>query len=776
MAQAPRPTLQPNTPQLPPGANGPIRGETLLRHLGPAALRERLLRYRDGRVERPSERRQVARLIAFTLLLMVTIGAVIVPWGTIGGTNLAVGAVANTTFKAPRTLTYVSDVRTQERRDEAANDDRLRVPKRNTTLVTAQQTQLESDIRKIADLRNANSASLDDRIRAVQGVIPDLANDDARQLLLLDATNWDIVTVAARRLLEETMAQTITIEQLAQIKDMLPNRVDSAINGTDRSAAVALARPYVKSNQTEDVEATARNRDQARAAVKPVTVTVQEGQTIVRDGDIVTSDQREQLEKLGFLQRQLPWSALIGSLGLVALTAMLLAFYLYRFGGTVWRSSRLILLGLTIGVPIVAARVTVGSNPTWVYAFPIAAGAMLTVVLLNLQFATVVAIVNALIFGLFGAANGSLEYTALAFAMGMTGSFVLWKADRIATFLWAGVAVAVTGGVVGICFRLVAGTLDPASAAQIALLSAFNGGITAVFTFGSFTFLGGLFGITTHLQLLELAHPNQPLLYRLAREAPGTYHHSIVVSNLAESAVELVGGDPLFTRVAVLYHDIGKTLRPTFFIENQANRDNVHDVLDPQQSARIIIDHVTDGVRLAQKAHLPTAIIDIIRQHHGTMQIRFFYTKAVALGEDVQEEDFTYPGPKPQTKEAGVIMLADSTEAAVRAASQSGKLNFAEEVPRNGASANGAASGNGSGPHRAVRHNSKLQELVNQVIDERAKSGQLNECDLTLRDIERIKTTFVQVLDGIYHPRIDYPPATPPIAKQAGKLAAVTSR
>ena len=776
MAQGPRSTLQPKTPQLPPGADGPTRGAALLRQLGPAALRERLLRYRGGRVERPSERRQIARLLAFTLLLFVTIGAAVAPWGTIGGTSLAVGEVTNTTFKAPHTLTYISEVRTQERRDEVANDDRLRVPKRNTTLVTAQQAQLDLDIRKIADLRAANVGSLDDRIRAVQGIIPDLTGDDARQLLLLDATNWNIVTSAARRLLEETLAQTITIEQLAQIKDMLPNRLDGGINGIARNAAVALARPYVKSNQTEDVEATARNREQARAAVKPVTVTVQEGQTIVRDGDIVTSAQREQLEKLGFLQRQLPWSALIGSLGLIALIAALLAFYLYRFGGTLWRSSRLLLLGLTIVVPIVAARVTVGSNPTWVYAFPIAAGALLTVVLLDLQFATVVAVVNALVFGLFGAVNGSLEYTALAFATGMVGSFVLWKADRIATFLWAGVAVAVTGTVVGICFRLVAGTLDPASAAQIALLAAFNGGITAVFTFGSFTFLGGLFGITTHLQLLELAHPNQPLLYRLAREAPGTYHHSIVVSNLAESAVELVGGDPLFTRVAVLYHDIGKTLRPTFFIENQANRDNVHDVLDPQQSARIIIDHVTDGVRLAQRARLPTAIVDIIRQHHGTTQIRYFYSRAVALGEEVREEDFIYPGPKPQTKEAGVIMLADSTEAAVRAASQSGKLNFAEEGPRNGAGANGAASGNGSGPARGGGHNSKLHELVDQVIDERVKSGQLNECDLTLRDIERIKATFVQVLDGIYHPRIDYPPAATPVTKQAGKPAAAASR
>ena len=337
---------------------------------------------------------------------------------------------------------------------------------------------------------------------------------------------------------------------------------------------------------------------------------------------------------------------------------------------------------------------------------------------------------------------------------------VIWQADRIATFLWAGAAVSAAVFAVAICFRLVAGTLDAVGVAQLALMAGFNGGLAAILTFGSFSFLGGLFGITTHLQLLELAHPNQPLLYKLAREAPGTYHHSIVVSNLAESAVELVGGDPLFTRVAVLYHDIGKTLRPTFFIENQANRDNVHDALDPQTSARIILDHVTDGVRLAQKARLPGPIVDVIRQHHGTTLLRYFHNKALESGEEVREEDFRYPGPKPQTKEAGVIMLADSVEATVRAATQSGRLRFHDEG-RSGRGDGKGAGLPGTGPLRD-RAFASLPELVEQVIDDLVKRGQLDDCALTLRDIDRIKRTFVQVLDGIYHPRIEYPPAPSP--------------
>jgi putative nucleotidyltransferase with HDIG domain len=274
--------------------------------------------------------------------------------------------------------------------------------------------------------------------------------------------------------------------------------------------------------------------------------------------------------------------------------------------------------------------------------------------------------------------------------------------------------------------------------------------MAASLTFLTFSVLGRIFGITTHLQLLELAHPNQPLLYRLAREAPGTYHHSIMVSNLAESAVETVGGDPLFARVAVLYHDIGKVLRPSFFVENQANRANVHDALDPRTSARIIQEHVVDGVRLARKAHLPQSIIDIIQQHHGTTLIKYFYTEALNAGEDVDEAEFRYPGPKPQTKEAGVIMLADGVEAAVRAASQSGKLY--EETTE---------SQDGQNVRRAAR----LQQVVDSVIKARLDDGQLDECDLTLKQIEQIRRSFIKILEGIYHPRVEYPELKVPVAK-----------
>jgi putative nucleotidyltransferase with HDIG domain len=268
------------------------------------------------------------------------------------------------------------------------------------------------------------------------------------------------------------------------------------------------------------------------------------------------------------------------------------------------------------------------------------------------------------------------------------------------------------------------------------------------------TMLARLFGIVTPFQLLELAHPRQPLLRRLAQDAPGTYYHSMIVGNLAEKAVEEIGGDPLLTRVAVFYHDIGKSLHPAYFIENQANMRNIHDTLDPYTSARVIIAHVTDGVAMAEEANLPRQIVDVIAQHHGTTRTEVFYQKAKEHdGDGVDAGLFRYPGPIPQTKEAAVVMLADATEAATRAANRAGRLNV-----------DGSAAKEGD--VEAAR-TAAIRGIVERIIQDRLKTGQLAAAPLTLRDLDVIQHTFVSVLDGMYHPRIDYPtPAESPTAPE----------
>jgi putative nucleotidyltransferase with HDIG domain len=261
---------------------------------------------------------------------------------------------------------------------------------------------------------------------------------------------------------------------------------------------------------------------------------------------------------------------------------------------------------------------------------------------------------------------------------------------------------------------------------------------------GTFAVLGSAFGILTVFQLLELANPSQPLLRRLLVETPGTYHHSLMVGNLAERAAEAIGADPLITRVAAYYHDVGKLTNPLAFIENQAGGENIHDELEPEVSAQILKQHVADGIDTAYAGNLPRALIAYIPQHHGTAVMSYFYARAreraaepygglataegARAADAVDERRFRHAGPKPQTREAALIMLADGVEASVRSL--------------------------------ASREEPAIRAMVTRIIDERIADGQFDECDLTLRDLERIRTAFVEQLLGMYHTRIAYPQNT----------------
>jgi putative nucleotidyltransferase with HDIG domain len=263
---------------------------------------------------------------------------------------------------------------------------------------------------------------------------------------------------------------------------------------------------------------------------------------------------------------------------------------------------------------------------------------------------------------------------------------------------------------------------------QMGLMTALNGGLAASIALIGYFVMGNLFGITTSLQLTELSRPTHPLLRQLLLKSPGTYHHTIVVSNMAERAAAAIDADAFLTRVGAYYHDIGKTVRPYFFTENIAPGMNPHEKLDPFTSAQIIISHVTDGLDLAERYHLPQRIRDFIREHHGRSLVKYFYYKALqeaSEGQVVDEADFRYPGPNPRSKETAILMLADTCEAAVRAVRP---------------------------PNRDA-----LGELVTNLIDERVANGELDESDLTFRELQMTKAVFLRVLEGVNHPRISYP-------------------
>jgi cyclic-di-AMP phosphodiesterase PgpH len=697
---------------------------------------------------RGSDLMRMVMILAIFGLTVVALGtaSVYATWST-DSVVLQEGEIADRSYRAPRTETFVSELRTEERREEAYSDSRNIVLREDPSVAPAQVADLQAALEGIEEVRDEDDVN-DDDVEQIHTLSEGLSDSQVQSLLDLSDPAWERVRTEAVRLVEDVFAEEIPAENVASVRDAMPQRTNPQLAASERNLAVALARPYVRANVEVDEEATIEAREAASEDVDPVMITVQAGQIIVREGDPVTQYHIEQLEHFGLLSPEQSWDQFAGVVGLLSLVTLALVLYLGKFAPNICRSRQLFLVGLVVAVPLVAGRFVL-INDDLLYMFPAAAAIMLLAILIDFHFAVVVGGFLGLYLGIVS--GSSFEIAFVTILASVAGAAVIWRAERTVTFLVAGVSVMATTFVAASLFQLMTGNLDMSNAGTLLVNSSVNGALSSSLTFLFFSLLGTLFGITTHLQLLELAHPNQPLLYRLTREAPGTYHHSIVVSNLAESAAERVGGDPLFARVAVMYHDIGKLMRPTFFIENQANRSNIHDSLDPRSSAQIIIDHVADGVRMARKARVPKPIIDVIEQHHGNSLVKYFYNQAVKAGEDVDEADFRYAGPKPQTKEAGIILLADSVEAAVRSMSQSGSL-YEEAVDEEAG--------------EKVRR-SRLDQIVDGIIRDRIDDGQLDECDLTIKQIEEIKAIFVSILEGVYHPRIEYPESTRRVTDRA---------
>jgi putative nucleotidyltransferase with HDIG domain len=411
--------------------------------------------------------------------------------------------------------------------------------------------------------------------------------------------------------------------------------------------------------------------------------------------------------------------------------------WLRMFRPEYWhRNNVVLLIWLLITFATFALQLTAG-RAALPFILPIAAVGLLIAVLLDAETAVLVTAVIAVV---AGAVSGpSLEFGTYVMLGGLAGILAIRRGDRLQAFIQAGAAIFVVQAVVVTAFSLL-GERDLTGVMQLIGAAGLAAGGAAVAAVGSFAVLGSVFGLLTVFQLLELANPSQPLLRRLLVETPGTYHHSLMVGNLAERAAEAIGADALITRVAAYYHDVGKLANPAAFIENQAGGDNVHDQLDPETSAQVLKQHVADGIDIAYKARLPKSLIAFIPQHHGTAIMSYFYARAkdnaaepyggaaTAEGQKaaaaVDERKFRHAGPKPQSREAALIMLADGVEASVRSLSS--------------------------------RDEPAIRAMVGRIIDERVSDNQFDECELTLRDLQLIREAFVGQLLGMYHTRIEY--------------------
>ncbi len=686
-------------------------------------------------------RRDATRLVmAAGVLLLVMTGILsldILPTGY----NLQVGDIAPAAIQAPRTAQFESTIETEQARQAARQAVAPQYDYTNQRAATITAQQLAAFDRTVAPVDAAFAAVLSDATRkaSLAGAIPGLSKSANATLQGLSKDEWTTLRTEMRRTLATMESGEIRDTALAQVRASLPAMMDPSLSTAERNLAAEILSPLIVANSSYSATLTQAAQDSAAAAVQPVMQSYKQGEVIVDAGHPVTAVEMEAIQYFGLLNPKPDLAKLAGWLVLSALTVGLLLAWIWRFRPEFWhRNNALVLIGLLLVMATLALRLTAGRS-VLPYFVPTAAVGLLLTVLLDSGTAVVVLATLAVLSGTV--AGFSAELAMYVFLGGLAGIVSVRRGDRLHYFVQAGLAMAlVEGAVIGI-FGLL-GEIDLTGVLQLwgaSLVSAIGSAVAAV---GSFAVLGNLFSITTNFQLLELANPSQPLLRRLLLETPGTYHHSLMVGNLAERAAEAIGADPLLARVAAYYHDIGKLANPLAYIENQGGGENVHDQLTPEESASVLKAHVASGIDLAYEYGLPKAIIAFIPQHHGTALMSYFYAKAqaqavaeagarpgspeaAAAAAAVDQRPFRHAGPKPQSREAAILMLADGVEASVRSLSD-------QEEPT-------------------------IRAMVRRIIRERLDDGQFDECDLTLRDLEHIRESFVAQLLGMYHRRIEYP-------------------
>ncbi len=725
----------------------------------------------------------------WAVLFCVALTALLTPGLTLRVKQYQLGQISTTTIRAPYDFSYEDEVTTESRRSDAAASvlevynfkgaamadarnriaagfdyGRTAIPVENegdgsaeeghavellqprAEVMTALQDRLGVTLNdeQLDLLRDVRFAPEIEQVltRAVTAVLSRDVVASKERLLASGRPihRWDEITKATQTrrdfsaVLSTEEARELLVVQVASLSDL---------RQPERRKLSALGARFIEPTLTFDFAETERRRAVAREDVDPVYFVVRKGKTIVRAGDEITDNVVEQLDYLAGVQNR-RWG-FAGAFGALVLAALLLViqWQLLRPAriGEAWRRQSYAMVGIVVIGHLALARVAFfvarvfseqvvtapfNNTASYFYAMPFASVAVLILMLEH----TPTALLASTLFSIaLGVMTGNVQLAIFALISCLAAILGLFQYKRRTALFTLGLLVGSVNVVVVLAFDLLTGRYFPPSTFGFDLLCAFLGGagvsVIASFLLPAFE---TLFHRTTDIRLLELANNNVPVLRQLALEAPGTYHHSMVVGSLAEGAAEAIGANAVFCRTAAMYHDIGKLTKVTYFVENQMGA-NKHDNLSPRMSALIIASHVKEGVEMAKEIDLPQEIIDIIPQHHGTKLITYFYEKARVrqdpdLGE-VTEEEYRYPGPKPQTKEAGIIMIADAVEAASR--------TLDEPSP------------------------ARLKGMIRQIIDYIFLDGQLNECDLTLRDLEKIAQSFLRVLMGIHHQRVSYP-------------------
>ena len=670
------------------------------------------------------------KIIILILTGIIAFGAIILPISSRPTAfELSIGSVATQDFQAPRSLTYESEFLTQQKINSIKNSITPVYLNIDSAISRQQIDRLRKSLDYITLVRNDSFADINQKINDISNLTHvQVSRDVATQLVNLDEQTWTSIQRETLIVLEQVFRSSIRDYQVEEAKSRVPTLVSFSFNDENLKLIDALVSPFVVANSLFSEELTQQAINDAISQVEPVQKTYSPGEIIIRRGQIIDEQTYEALVQFNFISPENKQQEYIAS-GLFVLVQMFfLGLYFNRQRTNTYTTKEILIISIIFIIFLLSAKFLIPNRTVLPYIYPFAGFTFAIGTLFGFEAAFVLSLsLSSLIsFGAFDF-QSLLPFYLLP---SLFGSLILGQGRRISVFFSAGLVTGILSAVIIIAIRLLDGSTDLIGMITLSGASLFNGMASASLGLLMQFFVAQILGITTAIQLLEISRPDHPLLQFILTNAPGSYQHSLQVSNMAEQAAKDIGADQLLTRVGSLYHDAGKAANPSFFIENQVSGViNSHDDLDPYLSAATIIQHVPDGVELAKKYRLPARIIDFVKEHHGTLMTKYFYVKAIEMNsndsDEVDVNDFRYPGPIPQSKETALLMLADGVEARARA-----------DKPTN---------------------REDLEKIIHGVIDFCIKEGQLEDTDLTMKDLNTIVSSFSNTLINTYHPRIKYP-------------------
>lgn len=693
-----------------------------------------------------------AELVSFVIMTVITFVIMLSTFMT-GRVHFAEGDIAtDNVYYFGTSTSFTSQVYTEQARQLAASQVE-QLYKYDDQALSNMQVQIDSlfddmhTVRLSVDSDEGKQQALSALLTPADGSAP-AATVVEYYLGLTDETESELKNRLKNAVVTAYGREEFGENELEQVEASCRKTIKNSNSGNAEKLLLAAADMLTfKATYVFDRVATADAVSQAMSSVQPVTVTVYPGEQILQRGAQVTAADVEMLEELNLQRVDGDYQPYVGLLLFICIAYGLLLAYCTKMGGdSKINAGSITLISLLFVVILLIARVItlikIDSSLTsdWMLglAIPVPAFSMLVAALVNKRTAIFSTVIVSIFVGIMCGVH--MLYACAALIGGLVAVLQISKMNSRSYYAMAVLNISMTYLMVAVswCFMW---SYDRSSLYVAMLMSLLNGVLSVILTVGTMPLLESAFSITTGIRLMELANINHPLLKKLMIEAPGTYNHSIIVGNLAEAAADRIGADGLLVRVASYFHDIGKVKRPNFFVENQKPGDNPHDKLQPSLSTFIITSHTKEGAEMAREYKLPREIIDIIEQHHGTSLVQGFYKKAQAQQENsdidiaIREEDFCYPGPKPQTREAALVMLADSCQAAVQSMA----------APTSG----------------------QIEGMVRDIVKGKLNSGQLDQCALTFRDLDIISSTYATILAGANHYRIPYPEQ---LAKELAKL------